>query len=104
MGAGWLTSGDAEQPIVLYDYQSNRKAKQFLEDSLVGSMQTATRAISGCHVRYKFDEALIVVPKELQSASKPAEALCYFSKLFQMEQDFAVLTAEERFAKRLEQG
>ena len=59
----------------------------------------------GCwaHARRKFDEALTAVPKEQQSASKPAEALCYFAKLFQMEQDFAVLTVEERFAKRLEQ-
>ena len=59
----------------------------------------------GCcaHARRKFDEALTAVPKEQQSASKPAEALCYFAKLFQMEQDFAPLTVEERFAKRLEQ-
>ena len=43
-------------------------------------------------------KALTAVPKEQQSASKPAEALCYFAKLFQMEQDFAPLTVEERFA------
>lgn len=59
----------------------------------------------GCwaHARRKFDEALTAVPKDQQPTSKPAEALCYFAKLFQMEQDFAALTAEDRFAKRLEQ-
>ena len=46
--------------------------------------------VVGCwaHARRKFDEA---------------EALCYFVKLFRMEQDFAALTIEERFTKRLEQ-
>lgn len=40
---------------------------------------------------------------QVKVSSKPAEALCYFAKLFQMERDFAALTVEERFAKRLEQ-
>lgn len=115
----WLyrTSGNAEAPIVLYDYQPNRKAEnaeQFLEgfsgwlhaDGYQGYHRLPEQIrVVGCwaHARRKFDEALTAVPKEQQSASKPAEALCYFAKLFQMEQDFAVLTAEERFAKRLEQ-
>lgn len=40
---------------------------------------------------------------EEQPASKPAAALCYFARLFQLEHDFVVLTAEERFTRRLEQ-
>ena len=115
----WLyrTSGNAETPIVLYDYQPNRKAEnaeKFLEgftgwlhaDGYQGYHRLPENIrVVGCwaHARRKFDEALTAVPKEQQSASKPAEALCYFAKLFQMEQDFAALTAEERFAKRLEQ-
>ena len=115
----WLyrTSGNAETPIVLYDYQPNRKAEnaeKFLEgftgwlhaDGYQGYHRLPENIrVVGCwaHARRKFDEALTAVPKEQQSASKPAEALCYFAKLFQMEQDFAVLTVEERFAKRLEQ-
>ena len=115
----WLyrTSGDAEQPIVLYDYQPNRKAEnaeKFLEgfsgwlhaDGYQGYHRLPEQIrVVGCwaHARRKFDEALTAVGKEQQSASKPAEALCYFAKLFQMEQDFAALTAEERFTKRLEQ-
>lgn len=115
----WLyrTSGDAEQPIVLYDYQPNRKAEnaeRFLEgfsgwlhtDGYQGYHRLPEQIrVVGCwaHARRKFDEALTAVPKEQQSASKPAEALCYIAKLFQMEQDFAALTVEERYAKRLEQ-
>lgn len=115
----WLyrTSGNAEAPIVLYDYQPNRKAEnaeQFLEgfsgwphvDGYQGYHRLPENIqVVGCwaHARRKFGEALTAVPREQQSASKPAEALCYFAKLFQMEQDFAPLTVEERFAKRLEQ-
>ena len=115
----WLyrTSGCAEHPIVLYEYQPNRKAEnaeQFLEgfsgwlhaDGYQGYHRLPEQIrVVGCwaHARRKFDEALTAVPREQQSASKPAEALCYFAKLFQMEQDFAALTVEERFAKRLEQ-
>ena len=33
---------------------------------------------------------------------KPAEALCYLVKLFQLEHEFAKLS-EERYSKRLEQ-
>lgn len=115
----WLyrTSGNAEKPIVLYDYQPNRKAENaepFLKgfsgwlhaDGYQGYHRLRENIrVVGCwaHARRKFDEALTAVPKEQQSASKPAEALCYFAKLFQIEQDFAALTAEERYAKRLEQ-
>ena len=115
----WLyrTNGNAEMPIVLYDYQPNRKAEnaeQFLAgftgwlhaDGYQGYHRLPENIrMVGCwaHARRRFDKALTAVPSEQQSASKPAEALCYFAKLFQMEQDFAPLTVEERYAKRLEQ-
>ena len=59
----------------------------------------------GCwaYARRKFDEALNTVHKEQQQTSKPAETLCYFAKLFHIEQEFAELPAEERYTKRLEQ-
>lgn len=59
----------------------------------------------GClaHARRKFDEALTVVPKEQQSASKSAEALSYFAKLARLEESFSELIAGERYTKRLEQ-
>ena len=56
------------------------------------------------HARRKFDEALTALPKEQQQTSKAAEALCYFAKLFQLEQSFAELKPEERYTKRLEQA
>ena len=60
----------------------------------------------GCaaHARREFDEALTALPKEQQQTSKAAEALCYFAKLFQLEQSFAELKPEERYTKRLEQA
>ena len=115
----WLyrTSGDAEQPIVLYEYQPNRKAEnaeRFLKDfsgwlhadGYQGYHKLPEQIhVVGClaHARRKFDEALTAVPQEQQATSKPAEALCYFAKLFQLEHEFAELTAEERYTKRLEQ-
>lgn len=115
----WLyrTSGNAEAPIVLYDYQPNRKAEnaeKFLDgfsgwlhaDGYQGYHRLPENIrVVGCwaHARRKFDEALTAIPKEQQSTSKPAEALCYIARLFQLEQNFAALTAEERFTKRLEQ-
>ena len=115
----WLyrTSGDAEAPIVLYDYRPNRKAENaenFLEgfsgylhaDGYQGYHRLPERIrVVGClaHARRKFDEALTAVPKEQQPGSKAAEALSYFAKLFRIDQDFAALTAEERYIKRLEQ-
>lgn len=60
----------------------------------------------GCaaHARRKFDEALTALPKEQQQTFRAAEALCYFAKLFQLEQSFAELKPEERYTKRLEQA
>ena len=37
------------------------------------------------HARRKFDKARTAVSKEQRSASRPAEALFYFTKLFQLE-------------------
>lgn len=97
----WLyrTSGDAEHPIVLYEYQPNRKAEhaeRFLKgfsgwlhaDGYQGYHKLPSQIrVVGCwaNARRKFDEALNTVPKEQRQTSKPAEALCYFAKLFHME-------------------
>lgn len=116
----WLyrTSGCAERPIVLYEYQEDRKAKhaeEFLDgfsgwlhaDGYQGYHKLPEHIrVVGCaaHARRKFDEALTALPKEQQQTSKAAEALCYFAKLFQLEQSFAELKPEERYTKRLEQA
>lgn len=46
-------------------------------------------------------EALTIVPKEQQPVSNLSEDLCYFTKLFQQEQYFAALVAEQQFVRQL---
>ena len=114
----WLyrTSGCAESPIVLYEYQPSRKAEHtetFLKgfsgwlhaDGYQGYHKLPENIrVVGCwaHARRKFDEALQMVPKEQRKDSLAAAGECYCTKLFQMEQAFAALTPEERHDKRLE--
>jgi len=115
----WLyrTGGDAAQPIVLYDYQPSRKAEhaeQFLgeftgwlhADGYQGYHKLPDRIrVVGCHAhaRRKFDEALNTLSTEARNGSKAAEGVAFLSRLFQMEETFAALSPEERYAKRLEQ-
>lgn len=114
----WLyrTSGCAETPIVLYEYQPSRKAEhaeRFLAgfsgwlhaDGYQGYHRLPGHIrVVGCwaHARRKFDEALQTVPKERRKDSLAAVGECYCTRLFQMEQELAALTPEERYRKRLE--
>ena len=114
----WLyrTGGDAEHPIVLYDYRPDRKAKnaeEFLEgfsgylhaDGYQGYHKLPEKIrVVGCwaHVRRKFDEALQTLPKEKRQGSLAAVGECCCTKLFQLEETLSELTAEERYNKRLE--
>ena len=114
----WLyrTSGDTNNPIVLYDYQSDRKAehpKQFLKSfsgyihadgyegyhDLSGGIK-----VVGCfsHARRKFDEAIKGLSKKEQADSKAMIGKRFCDKLFSLERDFSELTGEERFQKRQE--
>ena len=115
----WLyrTSGCTEHPIVLYEYQPNRKAEhaeEFLKgfsgwlhaDGYHGYHRLPENIrVVGCwaHARRKFDEALQTLPQEKRKDSLAAAGECYCSRLFQLEKSFAELTPEERHAKRLEQ-
>ena len=115
----WLyrTSGCAKQAIVLYEYQSTRKAEHaeaFLQgfngwlhtDGYQGYHKLPENIrVVGCwaHARRKFDEALQTLPKEKQKDSPAAIGECYCSRLFKLEEAFAKLTPEERYEKRLEQ-
>ncbi|MPN12705.1 IS66 family transposase ISCde1 [bioreactor metagenome] len=114
----WLyrTSGCAEYPIVLYEYQPNRKAEhaeEFLRDfsgwlhadGYQGYHKLPEKIrVVGCwtHARRKFDEALQTLPQEQRKNSLAATGEYYCSRLFQMETSFAELTPEERYEKRLE--
>lgn len=116
----WLyrTGGDAEHPIVLYEYSPNRKPKNAADflagfrgwlhaDGYVGyhSLPEEIRVV-GCwaHARRKFDEAVNSLPKQEQAGSTALEGQRYCSALFALEKEFAGLTAEERKKQRQERA
>ncbi len=113
----WLyrTSGCAEHPIVLYEYQPTRSSahpKRFLSgwtgylhtDGYQGYRQLPDVTIVGCfaHVRRKFDDALKILPVDARKNSAAAKGLEYCNRLFEMEREFADIAPEERFRRRLE--
>lgn len=112
----WMyrTSGDAEHPIVLYEYKPNRKASNaeaFLEgftgylhaDGYHGyhKLNPGIRVV-GCmaHARRKFDEALTALPEKDRSGSTAEQGLAFCNKLFAIEKELADLTPEERYNQR----
>jgi transposase len=114
----WLyrTSGDAEHPIVLYEYKADRKsenAENFLSgfsgwlhaDGYQGYHRLPENiSVVGCwaHARRKFDEAVNALPKPEQAGSTALEGQQYCTKLFALEKELAGLPPEERYAQRLE--
>lgn len=113
----WLyrTGSDAEHPIVLYNYQAGR-GRQYPQDFLKGYkgyLQTDGYSVYhdlseeitdvGCwaHLRRKFDEARIALPKG-KSAENSAvtKALGYFTRIYKIEKQLAKLSFEERQIKR----
>jgi transposase len=114
----WLyrTSGDTNNPIVLYEYRPDRKAehaKLFLKnfsgylhtDGYDGYHDLSDNIkVVGCfaHARRKFDEAIKGLSKKDQANSTAGIGKRFCDKLFSLERDFADLTAEERFRKRQE--
>ena len=113
----WLyrTSGDAGHPIVLYEYQQNRKAENaeaFLKgftgwlhaDGYSGYHRLPENIrVVGCwaHLRRKFDEAVNALPKEQQAGCAALEGLQYCNALFAIEKELADLPPEERYTQRL---
>jgi hypothetical protein len=116
----WLyrTSGDTIHPIILYDYQPDRRSKrpaEFLKD-FKGYLHTDGYdgyhsllndiVIVGCwaHVRRKFDEALKALPECDREGSSCLRGKRYCDRLFELEREFSNLTQDERFSKRQEQS
>ena len=114
----WLyrTSGDTAYPIVLYDYQPDRRSKrpaEFLKD-FKGYLHTdgydgyhslrSEITVVGClaHARRKFDEALKALPERDREGSNVLRGKRYCDRLFELEREFASLTPEERYIKRQE--
>ena len=116
----WLyrTSGDADHPIVLYEYQAGRSGdypKAFLEgfkgylqtDGYAGyhSVENAIHAGCWAHARRKFDEAVKAQPKG-KRAPTAEQGVAYCSKLFELEKEYTKkeLSFEERKQQRLERS
>ncbi len=112
----WLyrTGGDAEHPIVLYDYRPDRKAKnaeEFLEgfsgylhaDGYQGyhKLRPDIRVV-GCwaHARRKFDEAVKSLPQKEQASCAALEGQAFCTKLFSIEKGIQDLPFEEKRKQR----
>ena len=111
----WLyrSSGDAEHPIVLYEYQPGRgqeHPKKFLA-GFHGYLQTdgysgyngvegVTHVGCWAHARRYFVEAQQAMPKGQRSPTAD-QGVAYCTKLFKLEQEFKELSPEERKEKRL---
>jgi hypothetical protein len=114
----WLyrTGSDAAHPIVLYEYQPDRRAKRpmdFLKD-FKDYLHTDGYdgyhclpddvIIVGCwaHARRKLDEVLKALPQKDREGTDVLRAKRYCDSLFDLERDFAKLAPDERYLKRQE--
>lgn len=110
----WLyrTGSGSKKPIVLYEYQPDRKGKHpkaFLNgwrgylhtDGYAAYHELENVTVVGCwaHVRRKFDEAF----KITKAPDSPAKiGLDYCNQLFVLEKKFANMPPEERLQRRQE--
>ncbi len=112
----YRTSGDAERPIILLEYQPGRKAeypKAFL-GGWCGYLHTDGYyayhklpddiVVVGClaHARRRFDAALKALPQKARDNSGPLIGKRYCDRLFAIERELAMLSPEERHLKRQE--
>ena len=113
------TSGDAQHPVVLYDYQPSRAgecASRFLEgfsgflhtdgyEAYHCKLPSGITAV-GCwaHMRRKFTDTLKSLPKQVRDRSPVQVGLDYCNKLFRLESRFAELSFQERYQARLERS
>ena len=114
----WLyrTGGDTERPIVLYEYQPDRRSihpMNFLR-GFSGYLHTdgyegyhkfpENIVIIGCfsHCRRKYDQALKSLPEKDRIGSTAMQGLHYCDRLFAIEQKLAESTPQERHTKRQE--
>lgn len=113
----WLyrTSGETDSPIVIYEYQPNRKPvhpERFLEhfkgylhaDGYDGYHQLPEDRILvvGCmaHLRRKFHEALTGMPQDKRAGSHAEKGLEYCDRLFRIEKNLSALSSEDRYRER----
>lgn len=112
----WLyrTGGEAKHPLVIYDYQPDRRHirpghflkgfKGYLHaDGYEGYHKLHEEIIVvGClaHLRRKFFDALKILPQEKKAESNAGRAVAYIDKLFHLEKRFVSLSHEDRKNKR----
>lgn len=114
----WLyrSSGDADIPIVLMEYQQGRGSEhpiRFLE-GFEGYLHTdghkayhklpESIVTVGCwaHARRKFHEALELIPKDRRDGTGPLIGKHFCDRLFAIERQLALLSPEKRHQKRQE--
>jgi len=115
----WLyrTSGDTPRPIVLYQYQPDRKYHRpadFLgdwsgylhTDGYTGYHELKNVTSVGCwaHMRRKFTDILKTLPEKARSGSEAMRGKAFCDRLFKLERDFSVLPPDKRLKARLEQS
>ena len=115
--SGYTNDGaKIKYPIVLYDYQPDRRAKrpaEFLKgfsgylhtDGYEGYHSLPKEVtIVGCwaHARRKFDETLKILPESDRADSNVLRGKRYCDRLFELERKYADLLPDERFQKRQE--
>jgi len=117
----WMyrSSGDAEHPVVIYEYQKNRNhehPRNFLKGWIgfchadgyeaYHALENVTVVECWAHVRRYFDEALKSLSKDDRKNSKAAIGLDFCNKLFKYEDEFKKkgLGYEERYRQRLEKS
>ncbi|XWX61201.1 IS66 family transposase [Desulfitobacterium sp. AusDCA] len=114
----WLyrTSGDTGQPIILYEYQPDRKARRSAEflkgfsgylhaDGYSGYHSLPAQiTVVGCwaHARRKLDEALKALPAKDREGSLALRGKRYCDTLFNIEEQLAAYPAKKRYEKRQE--
>ena len=113
----WLyrTSGCAEHPIVIYEYQETRgheHPKKFLQ-SFKGYLHTdgheayhklpAEITVVGCwfHARQYWEKPLKAITSDKRTGTIAAQGLAYIEKLFAFERTWINLAPEERLKERL---
>ncbi|HHX23705.1 MAG TPA: IS66 family transposase [Thermoanaerobacterales bacterium] len=117
----WLyrTSGDAKIPIVLYEYQPDRRGKrpkEFLSgfkgyihtDGYSGYHSELPEEITvvGCwsHARRKFDEALKGLAEKDRKGSLAQKGKQYCDRLFKIERQLKDISYQDRYNERQEQA
>jgi len=116
----WIyrTSGCSGRKIVIYDYKETRKQehpKEFLKN-FAGFLHTdgyqayhnlpPEITVVGCwsHARRPWENLWKTLPEEKRAGSDAETGLAYINALFKLEREFAKLTPQERYEKRLEKS